>query len=151
MLSVENVSAGYGKISVLSEISIKLESNSILGVLGRNGMGKSTLIKVLSGVLTCHSGKIFLDNEDITDYPPHLRAQKKIATSVQGRGMFPRLKVVENFDFAGWFDKEDSTAFESEDTMSILNKYIDESDISLDKSVVKKMLDEVYREACEMI
>ena len=63
MLSVENVSAGYGKISVLSEISIRLESNSILGVLGRNGMGKSTLIKVLSG---------------------------------QGRGIFPRLKVVEN-------------------------------------------------------
>ena len=96
MLSVENVSAGYGKISVLSEISIKLESNSILGVLGRNGMGKSTLIKVLSGLLTCHSGKIFLDNEDITDYPSHLRAQKKIATIVQGRGIFPRLKVVEN-------------------------------------------------------
>ena len=96
MLSVENVSAGYGKISVLSEISIKLESNSILGVLGRNGMGKSTLIKVLSGLLTCHSGKIFLDNEDITDYPPLLRAQKKIATIVQGRGIFPRLKVVEN-------------------------------------------------------
>ena len=96
MLSVENVSAGYGKISVLSEISIRLESNSILGVLGRNGMGKSTLIKVLSGLLTCHSGKIFLDNEDITDYPPHLRAQKKIATIVHGRGIFPRLKVVEN-------------------------------------------------------
>ena len=96
MLSVENVSAGYGKISVLSEISIRLESNSILGVLGRNGMGKSTLIKVLSGLLTCHSGKIFLDNEDITDYPPNLRAQKKIATIVQGRGIFPRLKVVEN-------------------------------------------------------
>ena len=96
MLSVENVSAGYGKISVLSEISIRLESNSILGVLGRNGMGKSTLIKVLSGLLTCHSGKIFLDNEDITDYPPHLRSQKKIATIVQGRGIFPRLKVVEN-------------------------------------------------------
>ena len=96
MLSVENVSAGYGKINVLSEISIRLESNSILGVLGRNGMGKSTLIKVLSGLLTCHSGKIFLDNEDITDYPPHLRAQKKIAPIVQGRGIFPRLKVVEN-------------------------------------------------------
>ena len=90
------MSAGYGKISVLSEISIRLESNSILGVLGRNGMGKSTLIKVLSGLLTCHSGKIFLDNEDITDYPPHLRAHKKIATIVQGRGIFPRLKVVEN-------------------------------------------------------
>ena len=51
MLSVENVSAGYGKISVLSEISIRLESNSILCVLGRNGMGKSTLIKI--GIASC--------------------------------------------------------------------------------------------------
>ena len=96
MLSIENVSAGYGKIGVLSEINIRLEENSILGVLGRNGMGKSTLIKVLSGLLPCHSGKIFLDNEDITNYPPHLRAQKKISTIVQGRGIFPRLQVIEN-------------------------------------------------------
>ncbi len=96
MLSIENVSSGYGKIGVLSEINIRLEENSILGVLGRNGMGKSTLIKVLSGLLPCHSGKIFLDNEDITNYPPHLRAQKKISTIVQGRGIFPRLQVIEN-------------------------------------------------------
>ena len=61
------------------------------------------------------------------------------------------LKIVENFDFAGWYDKEDSTAFESEDTMSILNRYVEEAEITLDKSVLKKMLDEVYREACEMI
>ena len=61
------------------------------------------------------------------------------------------LKVVENFDFGGWYDKEDSTVFESEDTMSILNGYIDEAEITLDKSVLKKMLDEVYREACEMV
>ena len=61
------------------------------------------------------------------------------------------LKVVENFDFGGWYDKEDSTAFESEDTMSILNRYIEEAEITLDKSVLQKMLDEVYREACEMI
>ena len=61
------------------------------------------------------------------------------------------LKVVENFDFAGWYDREDSTAFESEDTMSILNRYVEEAEISLDKSILKKMLDEVYREACEMI
>ena len=61
------------------------------------------------------------------------------------------LKVVENFDFGGWYDKEESTAFESEDTMSILNRYIEEAEITLDKSVLQKMLDEVYREACEMI
>ena len=61
------------------------------------------------------------------------------------------LKVVENFDFGGWYDKEDSTAFESEDTMSILNRYIEEEEMTLDKSVLKKMLNEIYQEACEMV
>ena len=60
------------------------------------------------------------------------------------------LKVVENFEFNGWYC-EDDDAFESEDTMSILNRYIEEADITLDKSLVQKMLQEVYQEACEMI
>ena len=60
------------------------------------------------------------------------------------------LKVVENFEFNGWYCKDDE-AFESEDTMSILNRYIEEADITLDKSLVQKMLQEVYQEACEMI
>ena len=61
------------------------------------------------------------------------------------------LKVVENFDFGGWYDKGDSEVFESEDTMSILNRYIEEADIKLDKSMLQKMLHEVYQEACELI
>ena len=61
------------------------------------------------------------------------------------------LKVVENFDFGGWYDKEDSTAFESEDTMSILNRYVEEEEMTLDKSVLKKMLNEIYQEACEAV
>ena len=61
------------------------------------------------------------------------------------------LKVVENFDFGGWYDKEDSEDYESEDTMSILNRYIEEADISLDKSIVQKMMQEVYQEACELV
>ena len=60
------------------------------------------------------------------------------------------LKIVENFDFNGWYDKEDGD-YESEDTMSILNRYIEESEISLDKSIIKKMMTEVYQEACELI
>ena len=59
------------------------------------------------------------------------------------------LKIVENFEFNGWYDKEESV--ESEDTMSLLNRYIEEADISLDKSVVQQMLTEVYQEACELI
>jgi len=61
------------------------------------------------------------------------------------------LKVVENFDFNGWYDKEDSEVFESEDTMSILNRYIEDANVNLDKSIIKKMVNEVYQEACEMI
>ena len=61
------------------------------------------------------------------------------------------VKIVENFDFGGWYDKSNSTAFESEDTMSILNRYIEEEEMTLDKSILKKMLHEVYQEACEMV
>jgi len=60
------------------------------------------------------------------------------------------LKIVENFEFNGWYDKEDGD-YESEDTMSILNKYIEESETNLDKSIIKKMMNEVYQEACELI
>jgi len=61
------------------------------------------------------------------------------------------LKIVENFDFSGWYSKDASDEFESEDTMSILNRYIEEADVNLDKSIIQKMLQEVYQEACEMI
>ena len=61
------------------------------------------------------------------------------------------LKIVENFDFGGWYDSKDSEGYESEDTMSILNRYIEESEINLDKSIIQKMMQEVYQEACELV
>ena len=60
------------------------------------------------------------------------------------------LKIVENFDFSGWYDASE-TGYESEDTLSILNRYIDDSEVSLDKSIITKMVDEIYREACEVV
>ena len=61
------------------------------------------------------------------------------------------LKVVENYDFGGWFQESDCEEIEGEDTLSILNRYIQESEIDLDKSEVTKMMSEIYREACEMV
>ena len=61
------------------------------------------------------------------------------------------LKIVENFDFGGWYDDSDSEVYESEDTMSILNRYIEEADIILDKSIIQKMMQEIYQEACELV
>ena len=60
------------------------------------------------------------------------------------------IKVVENFEFNGWYCEDDDD-FESEDTMSILTRYIEEADITLDKSLVQKVLQEVYQEACEIV
>ena len=61
------------------------------------------------------------------------------------------LKIVENFDFGGWYDDKDAVEYESEDTMSILNRYIEEADITLDKSRVQKLMQEIYQEACELV
>ena len=61
------------------------------------------------------------------------------------------VKIVENFDFGGWYFTDDDEAFESEDTMSILNRYIEEAEITLDKSKVSKILQDVYQEACETV
>ena len=96
MLSVKNIFAGYGNITVLNDVTFHLKKNNILGVLGRNGMGKSTLIRVLSGLIKPTKGLIELMGDNITNYAPHLRAQKRITTIVQGRGIFPKLSVYEN-------------------------------------------------------
>jgi len=61
------------------------------------------------------------------------------------------LKVTENFDFAGWYGDDEFDPLESEDTISILNRYIEEAEVPLDKSLVKKIMHEVYQEACEII
>ena len=96
MLSIKNISAGYGNITVLNDVTFKLDKKKIIGVLGRNGMGKSTLIRVLSGLIIPTNGIIELNGENITNYAPHVRAQKRITTIVQGRGIFPKLSVYEN-------------------------------------------------------
>jgi DNA repair exonuclease SbcCD nuclease subunit len=61
------------------------------------------------------------------------------------------LKIVENFEFGGWYGENEFEAFESEDTLSILNRYIEEAEVNLDKSIVQKMIQEIYQEACELI
>ena len=61
------------------------------------------------------------------------------------------LKIVENFDFGGWYEEDKAEALESEDTLSILDRYIDEFDINLNKSKVQSIIREIYQEACELV
>jgi ABC-type branched-subunit amino acid transport system ATPase component len=97
-LEVDNVTAGYGPITVLREVSMQVGSGEVLGVLGRNGMGKSTLIRCLSGLIRPDSGRILFDGQDVTALAAHDRARLGMTTVVQGRGMFAKLKVRESLE-----------------------------------------------------
>jgi ABC-type branched-subunit amino acid transport system ATPase component len=98
ILEAEDVSAGYGAITVLRGISVGITAGEILGILGRNGMGKSTLIRCLSGLIRPGSGRIMFDGAEITTLPAHERARRGMTTVVQGRGMFPKLSVRESLE-----------------------------------------------------
>ena len=97
-LEVQQVDAGYGPIGVLRNVSLSVEKGEVLGVLGRNGMGKTTLIRTLAGLILPTRGTILFEGEDLTRLGPHERARRGITTVVQGRGMFPKLTVRENLE-----------------------------------------------------
>ena len=97
-LRTENLTAGYGDITVLREVSLNVDVGEIVGILGRNGMGKSTLIRCLAGLILPTAGSIFFGNQDVTVLQPYERARCGFTTIVQGRGVFPQMTVAENLE-----------------------------------------------------
>jgi urea transport system ATP-binding protein len=96
MLRVEKLNHYYGSSRTLNDLSFEVPAGSCTAVLGRNGVGKSTLLKCLMGVLRIRSGRIAFGGRDITSAPPHERARLGIGYVPQGREIFPRLTVEEN-------------------------------------------------------
>jgi urea transport system ATP-binding protein len=96
MLRVDGLNHYYGGSHTLSDISFEIAAGTCTTVLGRNGVGKSTLLKSLVGVERIRSGTITFNGHDITHAPPHARAGLGIGYVPQGREIFPRLTVEEN-------------------------------------------------------
>jgi len=96
MLSVINLNVGYGQSRVIHDLSFKLGSEEVLAIMGRNGMGKTTLLKSLIGILPSRSGSIQLDDREIAHLQSHERVRGGIAFVPQGRLIFPALSVTEN-------------------------------------------------------
>jgi branched-chain amino acid transport system ATP-binding protein len=96
LLSLDRLKAGYGEAVVLAEISLKLEQGQSLALLGRNGMGKTTLINSIVGVTRYRSGVIRLDGRDVTKLTPERRARAGIGWVPQERNIFRSLTVHEN-------------------------------------------------------
>ncbi len=95
-LEASDICAGYGRIPILRGVSFCARQGEILGILGHNGMGKTTLMKTLVGAVRCTAGQIRLAGEDVTALPTHLRARRGIGYVPQGREIFPSLSVREN-------------------------------------------------------
>jgi branched-chain amino acid transport system ATP-binding protein len=96
LLRVENLSTGYGEARVVHGVSFSLEEGRSLALLGRNGVGKTTLIDSLIGVTTRFGGRIALAGQDIAPLPPHLRARRGVGWTPQERNIFRSLTVEEN-------------------------------------------------------
>lgn len=96
LLDVQGVSAGYDAIPVLREVNFHVDAGQIVGVLGHNGMGKTTLMKALVGHIPITGGSLLLDGVDITRLPTHKRARLGMGYVSQGRDIFPSLTVREN-------------------------------------------------------
>jgi branched-chain amino acid transport system ATP-binding protein len=101
MLSVEAVHAYYGDSHVLRGVDLALPAGRALGLLGRNGMGKTTLIRTVMGYMKPSSGRVRIDGQDVTGQPPERVARLGLAYVPEGRGIFPNLSVRENLVMAG--------------------------------------------------
>lgn len=100
ILEVSDINFYYGSAHVLHDISFEVQEGETIGLMGRNGMGKTTLLKTLIGLLTPKKGEILFSGERITALEPYLRAQKGIAYVPEGRGIFKSLTVYENLTMA---------------------------------------------------
>jgi urea transport system ATP-binding protein len=96
MIEITNLNAGYNQSQVIHDMSFKVAPQEILAVVGRNGMGKTTLLKTLMGILPLKGGAIRIGDKDVSRLETHRRVAEGLAFVPQGRMIFPNLTVMEN-------------------------------------------------------
>ena len=96
MLTISNLNQYYGGSHILRDVTFEVPKGACTTILGRNGVGKTTLLKCLVGLVPVRSGRLLFNGVDITSLPPYERARLGVGFVPQGREIFPRLTVEEN-------------------------------------------------------
>ena len=96
LLEIRDADIYYGDSIVVEQVSLAVQPGQVVCLMGRNGVGKTTLLKAIMGTLRPRRGTLALDGVDMTRWPPHRRAREGIGYVPQGRGIFPFLSVYEN-------------------------------------------------------
>jgi len=96
MLAVEGLDAGYGGSQILWSVDVTVPAGQVVCLMGRNGVGKTTLLKTIMGLLPARGGRVVVDGSDVTRWSPDRRARAGVGYVPQGREIFPHLTVEEN-------------------------------------------------------
>jgi len=113
MLEVNNINAGYERIQVLWDVSLKVDKGELVAIVGANGAGKTTLLKTIAGILRQTSGTISFENRSIEQLPAHSVVARGIALVPEGRRVFPYMTVKENLEMGAYTVKNSETVQEN--------------------------------------
>ncbi len=102
MLRIENISAGYGDLKVLFEVSLHVNKGEIVSLVGSNGAGKTTLLRIISGFVPVSAGSIYFEDKNLLLEKTSARANLGIAHIPQGRGILGKLSVIENLELGAY-------------------------------------------------
>ena len=106
LLDVAGITAGYGKMDILHDVSLRVESGEIVSVIGPNGAGKSTAFKTIVGFLRPRAGSVRFNGAEITGLRPDLVLRRGLAYVPQGRIVFPQMTVLENLEMGAYIERD---------------------------------------------
>ena len=110
ILTLDNVNAYYGESHILRDVSFAVAAGEVACLMGRNGVGKTTTLKVITGLLSARSGDMLFDGSNITNLSTDRRARRGLAVVPQGREIIPHLTVRENLQLGFWARSDQPSA-----------------------------------------
>ena len=114
LLDVKDINTYRGPAHILRGVSISVDTDEVVALVGRNGAGRTTIIESITGLLPIRSGQIRFRDEEITSLPPHRRARRGIGYAPEDSGIFPELTVAENLMISRWLAQNKQRAAEAD-------------------------------------